>query len=56
MASPTLLFFLNGEKVEVAGVHAEVTLLEFLRERGLTGTKLGCGEVSGLPLGRVMAF
>lgn len=26
----------------------ELTLLEYLRSKGLTGTKLGCGEVSEL--------
>jgi xanthine dehydrogenase iron-sulfur cluster and FAD-binding subunit A len=47
MSSPTsdLCFFLNGRKVVLADVQPEVTLLEFLRAKGLTGTKLGCGEV-----------
>ena len=45
MSSSSLLFFLNGVKTVVTDVQPEVTLLEFLREKGLTGTKLGCGEV-----------
>lgn len=45
MSSSSLLFFLNGVKTVVTDVQPEVTLLEFLRDKGLTGTKLGCGEV-----------
>ena len=53
----SLLFFVNSVKVTLEDVQPEVTLLEFLRERGLTGTKLGCGEVGREPHGtlRVVA-
>src|SRR5690606_40926569 len=37
-------FTLNGERVEVEGTDPHVTLLWFLRQRGLTGTKEGCAE------------
>ena len=53
----TLRFYLNGTKVEldgssngngsgfgVGGLDSEITLLEYLRGIGLTGTKLGCAE------------
>lgn len=36
----TLRFFLNGTRVVVDDVDPEVTLLEYLRGIGLTGTKL----------------
>ncbi|MDQ3457834.1 MAG: xanthine dehydrogenase small subunit [Deinococcota bacterium] len=35
---------LNGEAVRVAGVSPTSTLLEFLRRRGLSGAKEGCGD------------
>jgi xanthine dehydrogenase molybdopterin binding subunit/xanthine dehydrogenase small subunit len=37
-------FILNHQAVRVAGVSPNTTLLEFLRARGLTGTKEGCAE------------
>jgi len=38
-------FWVNGELVELDSPDPEQTLLDFLRrDRGLTGTKLGCGE------------
>ncbi len=37
-------FLLNGTPVRVEGVSPNTTLLEFLRARGLTGTKQGCAE------------
>lgn len=40
----TIRFYLNGTKVAIDTVHPEVTLLEYLRGIGLTGTKLGCAE------------
>lgn len=41
-----LTFAVNGRKVHLTNVSTELTLLEYLRGAGLTGTKLGCGEVS----------
>jgi hypothetical protein len=40
----TLCFYLNGTKVLLDDADPEVTLLEYLRGIGLTGTKLGCAE------------
>lgn len=40
----TLRFYLNGTKVVLDDADPEVTLLEYLRGVGLTGTKLGCAE------------
>lgn len=40
----TIQFYLNGTKVVVKDIDPEVTLLEYLRGIGLTGTKLGCAE------------
>ena len=40
----TLRFYLNGTKVELDAIDPEITLLEYLRGVGLTGTKLGCAE------------
>lgn len=40
----TIRFYLNGTKVILDSVNPEVTLLEYLRGIGLTGTKLGCAE------------
>ncbi|KAK5150383.1 hypothetical protein LTR04_006826 [Oleoguttula sp. CCFEE 6159] len=40
----TLRFYLNGTKVVLDSADPEVTLLEYLRAIGLTGTKLGCAE------------
>jgi len=42
--SPAFDFLLNGEAVRVEGVPPTTTLLEFLRGRGLTGSKRGCDE------------
>ncbi|HWC60842.1 MAG TPA: FAD binding domain-containing protein, partial [Verrucomicrobiae bacterium] len=39
-----LEFVLNGRPVPLEGVSPNTTLLEFLRARGLTGTKEGCAE------------
>jgi len=43
-ASPPLEFLLNGQPVRVADVSPQMTLLDFLRARGLTGAKEGCAE------------
>eukprot|EP00468_Gymnochlora_sp_CCMP2014_P000995 CAMPEP_0167740308 /NCGR_PEP_ID=MMETSP0110_2-20121227/202_1 /TAXON_ID=629695 /ORGANISM="Gymnochlora sp., Strain CCMP2014" /LENGTH=1376 /DNA_ID=CAMNT_0007624181 /DNA_START=571 /DNA_END=4701 /DNA_ORIENTATION=+ len=44
-AKAELCFFINGKKVVDGSVEPQMTLLEYLRiKRGLTGTKLGCGE------------
>ena len=42
----TLRFYLNGTKVTLdsTSIDPEITLLEYLRGIGLTGTKLGCAE------------
>jgi len=40
----TIRFHLNGAKVVLDAADPEVTLLEYLRGIGLTGTKLGCAE------------
>ena len=40
----TLRFYLNGTRVVIDNIDPEVTLLEYLRGIGLTGTKLGCSE------------
>ncbi len=37
-------FLLNGRRVEVDGPAPTTTLADFLRARGLTGTKIGCAE------------
>jgi xanthine dehydrogenase small subunit len=39
-----LRFKLNGRAIEVSGVDPSTTLLAWLRERGMTGTKEGCAE------------
>jgi xanthine dehydrogenase/oxidase len=40
----TLRFYINGTRVVIDDIDPEVTLLEYLRGIGLTGTKLGCAE------------
>ncbi len=40
----TLRFKLNGREVDASGADPNTTLLAWLRERGLTGTKEGCAE------------
>lgn len=42
----TLRFYLNGTKIVIdsVSIDPEITLLEYLRGIGLTGTKLGCAE------------
>ncbi|KAJ2836866.1 hypothetical protein FBU31_001266 [Coemansia sp. 'formosensis'] len=43
-ASSSILFYLNGQRVVVERPDLDMTLLQYLRSTGLTGTKLGCGE------------
>ena len=40
----SLTTWVNGTKHEIAAADLNMTLLEWLRSIGLTGTKLGCGE------------
>ncbi len=40
----SLRFYLNGTRVVLDSIDPEITLLEYLRGIGLTGTKLGCAE------------
>ena len=40
----SLRFYLNGSRVVLESADPDVTLLEYLRGIGLTGTKLGCAE------------
>ena len=40
----TITFYLNGNRMILEGIDPEITLLEYLRGTGLTGTKLGCAE------------
>ncbi|KAJ3533690.1 hypothetical protein NM208_g7875 [Fusarium decemcellulare] len=40
----TIRFYLNGTRVVLDEIDPEITVLEYLRGIGLTGTKLGCGE------------
>ncbi len=47
MATPVcreFQFTLNGLPVKVSGVAPQITLLDFVRSRGLTGAKEGCAE------------
>lgn len=47
LASPadqSFYFILNGEAIGVRGVAAQTALLDYLRGRGLTGSKEGCAE------------
>jgi aerobic-type carbon monoxide dehydrogenase small subunit (CoxS/CutS family) len=41
--SDTMLLYVNGQRLQVGApdVDPEMTLLRFLRDQGLTGTKLG---------------
>jgi xanthine dehydrogenase small subunit len=43
-ANLSFSFQLNGEPVEVRGAPVQTTLLDYLRARGLTGSKEGCAE------------
>ena len=39
-----LHFYLNGEQKVLLSVDPRMTLLQYIRSEGLSGTKLGCGE------------
>ncbi|KAJ1903315.1 hypothetical protein LPJ81_003125, partial [Coemansia sp. IMI 209127] len=43
-SSSSILFYLNGKRMTVESPDLDMTLLQYLRSIGLTGTKLGCGE------------
>jgi len=49
--SSTLLFSLNSTKIQLDNPDPELTLLEFIRAQGFTGTKLGCNEGESPDLG-----
>jgi xanthine dehydrogenase iron-sulfur cluster and FAD-binding subunit A len=40
----TLRFFINKDLKELDSIDPRTTILEYLRENGFTGTKLGCAE------------
>lgn len=42
--SGQLRFWLNGREVRIANPDPTVTLVDYLRDAGLTGTKVGCGQ------------
>ena len=44
-AATDVRLWVNGKEHLVPCPPPETTLLEYLRGQGLTGTKLGCGEV-----------
>ena len=37
-------FYLNGRRVDLRNVSPSLLLVDFLREQGLTGAKIACGE------------
>ncbi|KAJ1649451.1 hypothetical protein IWQ61_009472 [Dispira simplex] len=39
-----LYFYVNGQEYDLVNPAPETTTLQFLRQQGLTGTKLGCAE------------
>ncbi|MDQ3398122.1 MAG: xanthine dehydrogenase small subunit [Deinococcota bacterium] len=44
MISDTFTLSINGKSEEIRGVSPTTTLLDYLRQQGLTGTKEGCAE------------
>src|SRR5262245_4874395 len=44
MTAPSIEFALNGRAVRVEAPSTAVTLLDFVRDHGLTGAKEGCAE------------
>ena len=39
-----ILFYINGERHEIRGEPAGMMLADYLRYKGLTGTKIVCSE------------
>ena len=39
-----VVIYVNGKRLAIAGDAVFSSLVEFLRQRGLVGTKIGCGE------------
>ena len=37
-------FLLNGRRADLEGSAVQTTLLDYIRDRGLTGAKEGCAE------------
>lgn len=52
----TIRFFLNGTRVVLDEVDPEVTLLEYLRGIGLTGTKLYVSMYSLVPFANTISL
>lgn len=52
----TIRFYLNGTRVVLDEVDPEVTLLEYLRGIGLTGTKLYVSKNHVVPFVRMRSF
>ena len=44
VSTPAADLVLNGSRVPLGGVPPHTSLLDWVRERGLTGTKEGCAE------------
>lgn len=42
--SNQLIFWLNGIKVEISNPDPTIKLTDYLRDVGLTGTKVSCGQ------------
>src|ERR1700679_1615159 len=42
--SNELIFWLNGEKVTITNPDPTVMLTDYLHDKGVTGTKVGCGQ------------
>jgi hypothetical protein len=39
-----VVFYINGKRHAPKSVEPDLTLIDYLRDQGLTGTKLACGE------------
>jgi len=44
MGTGSIEFILNGQRIRAEGLSAQISVLDFLRGRGLTGAKEGCAE------------